>query len=78
VTNLDLIYVWRVDLRKALQFLDMSNTPITDSDTSGFSILKQLLQCLVNLFPTLGAHASSVDQEEVDISVLAIDFLDTV
>jgi len=77
-SNFNLIDMRRIDLRKTLQFLDMPNAPIANTNNLGPAIFKQLLQRLVDLFPTLSAHASSMNQEEVDISVLAVNFLDTV
>jgi hypothetical protein len=74
----NLIDMRGIDLGETLQLLDMSNAPITDPNTLRPSILKQFLQRQVTLLPTLGAHASSMNQEEVDISILAVNLLDTI
>jgi hypothetical protein len=56
----------------------MPNAPITDTNALCLARLKQLLQCQIDLLPFLSSHAWSMYQEQIHVSVLAIDFLDTV
>lgn len=61
--ELDLIDMRRIDLRKALELLDMSNAPAAHTDTARLTILQQLLQSLIHLFPLLGSATRCVYQE---------------
>ena len=75
LTHLNLIDVRRVYLRKTLDLFNMGNAPITDSNAARLAVLKQFLQGLVYLLSSIRATTSSMHQEQIHISILAIDLV---
>lgn len=60
---LDLVDMWRVDFRKALQLFDVADTPIADTNALGLAILQQLFKSKVHLLPVFRAPTGSVYQK---------------
>lgn len=77
VTHLNLVHMWRPDLRISLHFLNMPRPEVTDTDTLCLAFLQESLQSLPQLLPTRRARAGTVNQKEIHVSILAANLLNT-
>ena len=77
MTDLNLIHMRRPNLRIPLHLLDMLHPEVTNTNTLRLTLFQQPLQCLPQLLPTRRPRPGTVNQEQIHISILTPNLLNT-
>lgn len=77
-THLNLVDVGRPDLRVFLHLFNMPDAKIADTDTLCLALIVQLLKSLPLLLSALLGSAGAVNEEQVNVLSLGVDFPDAV
>ena len=77
-SHLDLIHVRRKYRSILLQFLNVTDPPITHTDRSRLALLEQSFKCQPHHLSLLSAWSGTMDEKKIDVPVLmGINCLDT-